>query len=96
MKRQHKDTQPLPQFKLAKGAFDCLPWFVVSGSSIPELECFFVGVQARRSLSADSHPHPVALADPGCWVKKRLGSFSKRHVKRPVKLIREKGLYRLT
>lgn len=28
------------------------------------IECFFVGVQARRGLSAGSHPHPVALADP--------------------------------
>lgn len=29
------------------------------------LECLFVGVQAGRGLSADSHPHPVAPADPG-------------------------------
>lgn len=38
----------------------------------PTSECFFVGVQTSRGLSADSHPHPVALLDPGCWVRKSL------------------------
>lgn len=36
------------------------------------IECFFVGVEAKRGFYADACSHPVALTNPGCWVRKSL------------------------